>query len=148
MGKSTEIQRHTDKYQLLGVLDPDTGEIKPLKMGDDTISGLAAQMYVWNTSTVQWEKMQQPTIEAGDLYVAVDDLEQYTLDQLLQYKLDDFDVSGDPVYIGYQDKDGNYYIKRVNLSTGAVDYTVGTSGYSSAWTNRASESYSDFASKF
>lgn len=148
MGKSTNIQAHTDKYQLIGLLDPDTGEIKPAKLGDATVSGLASQMYVWNTSTLQWEKMVQPVIEAGDLYVAVDDLEQYVLDKLDQYKLDDYDVSGNPIYLGYQDKDGKYYIKRINTSTGAVDYSYGASGYSTAWTNRATESYNDFATEF
>lgn len=148
MSKSSVIQAHTDKYQLVGALDPDTQEIKPLNLGDGTILGMATQLYVWDTAGLEWVKMQQPTIEAGDLYVAVDDLEEYTLDQLLQYKLDDFDVSGNPLYCGYQNKGGNYYIKRINTSTGAVDYSYGASGYSTAWTNRATETYNDFATVF
>jgi hypothetical protein len=148
MGKSTDIQSHTDKYQLLGVLDPDTNEIKPLKLGDATVSGLAVQLYIWDTDTTAWVKMQQPTIEAGDLYVAVDDLEQYTLDQLLQYQMANYDTDSDPQYVGYLDKDGNYYIKKITNSTGVVEYTKGTSGYAAAWTNRASESYDTFDATF
>ena len=71
-----------------------------------------------------------------------------TQDSLQDYFLDDFDDSGNPLYIGYQDKGGNYYIQRINTSTGAVDYTKGASGYSTAWTNRATESYNDFATTF
>lgn len=148
MGKSTNIQAHTDKYQLIGLLDPDTNEIKPAKLGDATVSGLASQMYVWNTSTLQWEKMVQPVIEAGDLYVAVDDLEQYVLDKLDQYKLSNYDTSTTTIYLGYEDKDGNYFIKKIDTTTGAITFTKGTSGYSTAWTNRATESYASFATTF
>jgi len=149
VGKSTQIQAHTDKYTLIAAIDPVTGEIKAVELGDDTVAGIHILQWVWDPSGLSWVKMQQPTIEAGDLYVAVDDLEQYVLDKLDQYKIDDFDESNDPIfYIGFQDKGGNYYIKRVNTSTGAVDYTKGSSGYAAAWTNRAAESYSDFASTF
>lgn len=148
MSKSSDPQGHTDKYTMIAALDPDTGEIKTLELGDDTITGLHILQWVWDTNTLAWVKMEQPVIEAGDLYVAVDDLEQYTLDKLDQYKLDDFDVSSNPLYCGYQDKSGNYYIKRINISTGAVDYTAGSSGYATAWTNRATESYDSFEATF
>jgi len=69
-------------------------------------------------------------------------------DNLANYKMDDFDVSSDPKYIGFQTKGGAYYITRYNIASPAVDYTKGASGYSAAWTNRAGESYSDFASTF
>jgi hypothetical protein len=69
MGKSTAIQEHTDKYSLLGALDPDTEEIKPVRMGDDTVLGLASQLYVWNTSTLVWDKMTQPSIAADTINV-------------------------------------------------------------------------------
>lgn len=71
-----------------------------------------------------------------------------TQDNLQDYFLDDIDKSGDPIYIGYQDKGGNYYIQRYNKSTGAVDYTKGASNYSTAWTNRATESYDEFSVTF
>jgi len=75
MGKSSSIQSHTDKYSLIGALDPDTDEIKPVKLGDGTVLGLGVQLYVWDSDSLAWVKMQQPTIEAGDLYVAVDQVE-------------------------------------------------------------------------
>lgn len=71
-----------------------------------------------------------------------------TQDNLQDYFIDDIDKSGDPVYIGYQDKGGAYYIQRYNKSTGAVDYTKGASAYSTAWTNRATESYDEFSVTF
>jgi hypothetical protein len=150
MTTSSEIQAVTDKYQLVGARDPDTGEIKPVNMGDGTVLGLAVQQYVWNTDTLAWEKAIQPEFSLdGEVKVDNAQLEALVEDTLEQYKLDDYDVSNDPTfYMGYQRKDGYYYIKRINTTTGAVDYTAGTSAYSTAWTNRASESYADFASTF
>jgi hypothetical protein len=70
MSKSTQIQAETDKYTLLGAIDPDTGNIYPVQMGDTTVLGLASQLYVWNTSTLVWEKMVQPSISADTINVA------------------------------------------------------------------------------
>jgi hypothetical protein len=69
-GKSENIQAHTDKYSLVGALDPDTGEINPVRVGDTTVLGLATQLYVWNTSTLVWDKMTQPSISADTINVA------------------------------------------------------------------------------
>jgi hypothetical protein len=68
--KSSEIQAETDKYTLLGALDPDTGNIHPVQVGDTTVLGLASQLWVWNTDTLVWDKMTQPyTSVEGDLNV-------------------------------------------------------------------------------
>lgn len=39
------------------------------------MKGLLVSLHVWDTGTGAWVKMVQPTIEAGDLYVAVDGVE-------------------------------------------------------------------------
>lgn len=148
MTTSSQIQAVTDKYTLLGALDPATDEIIPLKAGDSSIDGLATQLYVWDTTGLEWVKMTQPIINTDTIEINNDALEALVEDTLQQYFMDDFDVSGNPIYVGYQRKDGYYYIQRFNTSTGAVDYTAGTSAYSTAWTNRATESYADFATTF
>lgn len=149
MSKSSAIQAHTDKYNLVGALDPATDEIKPVNLGDGSVLGLATQLYVWNTVTMVWDKMVQPYFSLeGDVEVDTDALEALVQDQLQDYHMDDFDVSGNPIYVGYQHKTGKYYIQRFNTTTGAVDYTAGASSYSTAWTNRASESYDEFSVTF
>jgi hypothetical protein len=112
--------------------------------------GQVVQNLVYNTNDGDWELQEQWGTDAVtvNIYAAVDDIEQYILDTLAHYKMDDYDVSAATKYIGYQNKAGNYYIKRINTSTGAVDYSYGASGYSTAWTNRATESYNDFATEF
>lgn len=108
------------------------------------------QNLVYNSVDGDWELAEQAGTAdwTVNLYAAVDDIEQYILDTQAQFKMDDFDVSSDPKYVGFQDKTGNYYIARYGIATPAVDYSKGASGYAAAWTNRASESYSDFASVF
>jgi hypothetical protein len=113
--------------------------------------GRVVHNLVYNPTSGNWELEQQAVIEAvtSNIYVQLDAMEQLQTDTLQDYFLDDFDTSNDPTfYLGFQTKGGAYYIARYNTSTGAVDYTAGSSGYSTAWTNRTSESYSDFASTF
>lgn len=108
------------------------------------------QNLVYSPNSGNWELEQQSVIEAvtSNIYVQMETMEQLQIDTLQDYKMDDFDVSSDPKYVGFQKKDGAYYIVRYNIGSPDVSYTKGASGYSSAWTNRASESYSDFASTF
>jgi hypothetical protein len=67
--KSSEIQKETDKYTLIGAIDPDTGDIHPVRVGDTTVLGLASQLWVWDTGLVDWVKMTQPTISADTINV-------------------------------------------------------------------------------
>lgn len=45
-------------------------------------------------------------------------------------------------YFGYETVDGDWRIMRKTLATNEFGYDTGTSGYSTAWTNRSSLSYS------
>jgi hypothetical protein len=92
--------------------------------------------YVWNTSTLAWERMTQPS--TGDLTV-------YT-DPLVQYKISDMDESGSTAYYGYVKSDGGWYI--MSKTTTAIRYCTGSSGYVAAWAGRAGQSYDYFYSVF
>lgn len=67
-------------------------------------------------------------------------------DQLAQYLYTGFLESGTDVYIGYEDKDGNYYIE-LHPSSGLVTFTKGTGGIpaTGTWTGL---SYDTFANTF
>jgi len=84
---------------------------------------------------------------SGDLYVVVDDLEQYILDQLDQYKFSGYVVSGTAVYLGYENKAGAYYVQYIETSTGVVTYAVGTGGIVAPG-SYSGLSYDSFANKF
>lgn len=62
------------------------------------------------------------------------------------YALSNIDDSTATEYYGYEDKDGNWYIKR--FDSNAFTFVKGSSNYSTAWTNRASQSYASYGSTF
>jgi len=51
-------------------------------------------------------------------------------------------------YFGFQRSDGYWYIMRKTLATNVFEYVAGTSAYSTAWNNRASQTYTDYATAF
>lgn len=67
-------------------------------------------------------------------------------DPLAKYKISDLDEAGSTKYYGNLDKDGNWYI--LSLTTTAARYVKGTSGYTTAWTNRGSQVYGYFDAVF
>lgn len=68
---------------------------------------------------------------------------------LFHYKLARLPVPGDTLtYLGYLDKDGNWYITEIDETNGTMKYVKGTSGFTTAWSNRASNTYEDFNSIF
>lgn len=111
--------------------------------------GQAVHNLVYNPTSGKWELEQQGVIESvsSNLYLAVDDIEQYILDQLDQYKFSGWAVSGTAVYLGYEDKDGNYYVSYFETSTGVITYSKGTGGIVSPGAY-SGLSYASFASTF
>lgn len=47
-------------------------------------------------------------------------------------------------YYGYVKADGSWCIKRVTISTAYSQYVIGATDYTTAWTNRASQTYDDY----
>jgi len=148
MSKSSSIQAHTDKYSLVGALDPDTGEIKAIRMGDGTVLGMATQQYVWDADDLEWVKAQQPefTLE-GEIKVDNQDLEDLVSDTLEGYHFSGFAEVTTVQYAGYERKDGAYYVTRYDSATGVQTYAVGTGGIVAPG-SYSGLSYDSFASKF
>lgn len=61
-----------------------------------------------------------------------------------QYKISDIDSTNG--YYGFVDAAGNWYIMKETSTS--YRYVKGTSGYTTAWTNRASQSYDYFYTTF
>jgi hypothetical protein len=49
-------------------------------------------------------------------------------DNLQNFKFGGYFVDGTDVYVGYEDKDGAYYVQYINTTTGIVQYAVGSGG--------------------
>ena len=63
------------------------------------------------------------------------------------YKIAQLDDSA-PAYYGYLDKDGNWFILKVDDTTGEYRYTKGASNFSTNWTGRAGLTYALYDSVF
>ena len=62
-----------------------------------------------------------------------------------QYHISDLDTSAIPMYFGYVDQNGNWYIMQLSTSNGTARYCKGFSGYAAAWTARAGQTYDYFS---
>ena len=69
-------------------------------------------------------------------------------DPTIMYKISDVDAASDPKYNGFLQADGSWYIMKESTSAGTYRYAVGTTGYSTNWTNRASLTYGYFDGAF
>ena len=70
-------------------------------------------------------------------------------DPLAPYRIARIDVST-PAYYGSLKKSGAWYIMRLTEAgdVDTIEYVKGDSGFSTAWTNRASHSYGEFSDVF
>jgi len=75
--------------------------------------------------------------------LATEETLQEGVDIFIKYKSAGMDVSGTPMYFGYIDLDGSWYIKALDTASGTT-YCKGDSGYSTAWTGRAGLTYGEF----
>jgi hypothetical protein len=75
----------------------------------------------------------------------------YSNSQVLEkFAVSNKDDDASPNYYGFEDNTGSWYILKETVSAGndSYQYVAGSSAYSTAWTNRASQSYASFSSVF
>jgi hypothetical protein len=65
-----------------------------------------------------------------------------------QYAINNKESTATYKYFGFQKSDGGWYIMRKTIATNIFEYVAGASAYSTAWTNRASQTYTDYATAF
>jgi sulfur carrier protein ThiS len=65
-----------------------------------------------------------------------------------QYAINDIEATATYKYFGFQKSDGGWYIMRKTIATKKFEYVAGASAYATAWTNRASQTYTDYATAF
>lgn len=88
-----------------------------------------------------------PVVLASDQVVSVSDDKIKPTDA---YSLIQFDDTSNTSYeyYAYMDKDSNWYIKRLTTATNLFEFIAGSSSYTTAWTNRASQTYATYGSTF
>ncbi len=100
--------------------------ISPNKTGDNVQAKRTAN-YVWNSSTLEWERMTQPGGSSSSGGKATD---AYGY----QAKSDD----GTYTYWFFEDASLNWYVRRKHNTTLIHDFTKGTGGYESVYVDKDS----------
>jgi hypothetical protein len=128
----------------LVVKSKDGNQLINVEGDPDKRGALPVQLYTWDADALEWVRWTG-TIDAvvdGDLYVAMDDLEDYT-EALAYYYVAQLEDGG-YTYIGSETKAGAYRIARYD-SNGDCQYAAGTGGLPSKApaTNWSALSYGD-----
>jgi hypothetical protein len=70
-------------------------------------------------------------------------------ESLAHYHINEQGLPADnPKYYGYTDKDENWYIQRMNRTTGTARYASGSGSFSTAYANKESQIYNYFHVEF
>ena len=119
--------------------------------------------YVWNPTTLKWERMQQPYLEThGNIYLEVDEVEELLtqvrdrlpLGKYVTNDVDDVTVS-DVIFVGKETRGGDeWLVIKMDMSSGmSVRYATKTNNpsyttYSAAWSQRTSLTYETYGEVF
>ena len=128
----TSLPKETDFSQIVEAINsiqfPEFPKLKFTKTGSLRVAmdEIAVGGGGGDTSKLATEAKQDSIIE--------------NLDPLASYKDAGMDIASTPYYFGYLKTDGSWYIKKLDTSSGTT-WTQGNSDYSTAWSNRASQSY-------
>jgi sulfur carrier protein ThiS len=65
-----------------------------------------------------------------------------------KYGISDIEATATYKYFGFQKGNQYWYIMRKTIATKKFEYVAGASAYATAWTNRATQTYTDYATAF
>jgi len=99
------------------------------------LSAKKVALYIYNSDTDQLEPYSSTASGGGKATDAYYYIQKDTEDAT--YK-----------YYGYMKDDAGWFIKRITIATNLAEFVKGASGYTTAWTNRASQTYADYAATF
>ncbi len=110
--------------QLIGGEDDSVGTERNVKIDGPTQS-LRINNWVWNPTSMAWERMKQPTIDIGsaDLTVSMGDVEKlladnYWKDQRLEWSGDDLIYKGFHTSATAATNDTDWYVFKYTWSSG------------------------------
>ncbi len=66
----------------------------------------------------------------------------------VNYQAARLSTSGDPLYNGFLANDGSWLIMERNIAAGTIKYVRGASAFSTAWTNKATQTYVEYSELF
>jgi hypothetical protein len=114
---------------------------------DDTLAGLSRSVIAGRASSGGGTYYNVKVNPSGSLETNATITNVYTK-ETGSYSICNKEATATYKYFGFQRSDGYWYIMRKTISTNVFEYAAGTSAYSTAWTNRASQTYTDYATAF
>jgi hypothetical protein len=114
---------------------------------DNTLAGLNRSVIAGRSSTGGGTYYNVKVNPSGSLLTEGSVTNVYTK-ETGSYSICNKEATATYKYFGFQRSDGYWYIMRKTISTNVFEYAAGTSAYSTAWTNRASQTYTDYATAF
>jgi hypothetical protein len=124
----SRIEKFLDEFKMLE-LPVEDGRVK-VTLPDEELAKMRAHFVSSDHLVNKSNDRINPAIEENQ-------------DELLKYKSAGIDVSGTPLYLGFIALDGSWYIKNIDTTSGTT-YCKGASGYTTAWTNRALQTYGNY----
>jgi len=114
---------------------------------DSTLAGLSRSVIAGRASTGGGTYYNVKVNPSGSLETNATISNVYTK-ETGSYSICNKEATATYKYFGFQRSDGYWYIMRKTIATNVFEYVAGTSAYSTAWTNRASQTYTDYATAF
>lgn len=134
------LRRDPSGAAALGGTGETSGEVTPI-LADDTSQSLRVANLVWNTATLAWERMKQPTVElTGDLTVSMGDVEallagNYWKESLFDWTSGNLDYMGLNVVLGAAEAAATWYVFKFSWTLGNITRCQGP--IVGSWTGRA-----------
>lgn len=116
-------------------------------ISDSTLAGLNRSVIAGRASTGGGTYYNVKVNPSGSLETNATITNVYTK-ETGSYSISDIEATSTYKYFGFERSDGYWYIMRKTLATKKFEYVAGTSAYSTAWTNRASQTYGSYSSTF
>jgi hypothetical protein len=114
---------------------------------DDTLAGLSRSVIAGRASSGGGTYYNVKVNPSGSLETNATITNVYTK-ETGSYSICNKEATATYKYFGFQKSDGGWYIMRKTIATNIFEYVAGASAYSTAWTNRASQTYTDYATAF
>lgn len=116
-------------------------------ISDSTLAGLNRSVIAGRASTGGGTYYNVKVNPSGSLETNATVSNVYTK-ETGSYSICNKEATATYKYFGFQRSDEYWYIMRKTIATNVFEYVAGTSAYSTAWTNRASQTYTDYATAF
>ena len=114
---------------------------------DNTLAPLNRSVIIGRSSTGGGTYYNVKVNPSGSLLTETATTNVYTK-ETGAYSIANKEATATYKYFGFQKSDGGWYIMRKTIATNIFEYVAGASAYSTAWTNRASQTYTDYATAF